>query len=71
MTYDPIGDRLLITDNAGTGYLYAISKNGAKQLAAASVANIAGVAVRKSGEIFVSTSAGSGGQVLQVNRTTA
>jgi hypothetical protein len=70
MAYDPIGDQLLITDNAGAGNLYAISKNGAKHVAAANVANIAGVAVRNSGEIFVSTASGSGGEVLQVDRAT-
>jgi hypothetical protein len=70
MTYDPVSDRLLISDNKGAGYLYAVDKNGAKQTLASGVANIAGIAVRDSGEIFVSTAAGTGGEVLLVNRET-
>ena len=70
MTYDPVSDRLLISDNKGAGFLYAVDKNGVKQTLASGIANIAGIAVRDSGEIFVSTAAGTGGEVLLVNRET-
>src|SRR3954454_21695746 len=70
MKYDPIGDRLLVTDNAGDGKLYAVSKTGARQTIASGLAGVADVAVRSTGEIFVTTSpSGSGGAVLQVDRT--
>jgi hypothetical protein len=70
MAYDPVGDRLLITDNTADGRLYAIEKTGAKQTLSHGVAGAAGVAVRDTGEIFVSTSPfGSAGEVFQVNRT--
>ena len=70
MTYDPISDGLLISDNTGAGHLYAVSKTGEQQTLASNILNIAGVAVRETGEIFVSTSANAAGEVLQVNRTT-
>jgi hypothetical protein len=70
MAYDPIGDRLLITDNTADGRLYAIEKTGAKQTLSHGIAGAAGVAVRDTGEIFVSTSPfGSAGEVFQVDRT--
>src|SRR3954454_22871296 len=31
MAYDPVGDRLLITDNTADGRVYAVEKSGAKQ----------------------------------------
>ena len=31
MAYDPVGDRLLITDNTADGRVYAVEKTGAKQ----------------------------------------
>jgi hypothetical protein len=69
MAYDPISDRLLVTDNTADGRLYAIAKNGVKQTLTMGIAGIAGVAVRSSGEIFVSTSPfGSPGEVLEVDR---
>lgn len=68
MTFDPIGGRLLITDNTADGRLYAITPTGVQETIAMGVAGISGVAVRDSGEIFVSTSPfGSAGAVLQVN----
>jgi hypothetical protein len=71
MAYDPVGDRVLISDNTADGRLYAVDKLGAKQTIASGIAGIAGVAVRNSGEIFVSTSPfGSAGEVLQVDRST-
>ena len=71
MTYDPVGDRLLITDNTADGRLYAVSKSGVQQTIGTGIAGIAGVAVRDTGEIFVSTAPfGSAGEVLQVDRTT-
>ena len=71
MAYDPVGDRLLVTDNTADGRLYAVDKAGAKQTIGMGIAGIAGVAVRSTGEIFVSTSPfGSNGAVLQVDRTT-
>jgi hypothetical protein len=70
MAYDPIGDQLLITDNTADGELYAVSKTGSRQTIATGLAGVADVAVRSSGEIFVSTSPfGSAGAVLQVDRT--
>ena len=56
MAYDAVGDRLLVSDNTADGRLYAISKTGEQQTIAQNVAGIAGIAVRESGEIFVSTS---------------
>jgi sugar lactone lactonase YvrE len=70
MTYDPISDGLLISDNTGAGRLYVVSKTGEQQTLATNILNVAGVAVRNTGEIFVSTSANAAGEVLQVNRTT-
>jgi hypothetical protein len=70
MTYDPISDGLLISDNTGAGRLYAVSKAGNQETLATNILNIAGVAVRNTGEVFVSTSANAAGEVLQVNRTT-
>ena len=70
MTYDPVGDRLLVTDNTADGQLYAVSKTGARQTIATGLAGVADVAVRNTGEIFVSTSPfGSNGAVLQIDRT--
>jgi dockerin type I repeat protein len=71
MTYDPLGDRLLVTDNTADGELYAVSKQGVRQTIATGLAGVADVAVRSSGEIFVTTSPfGSSGAVLQIDRTT-
>ncbi len=71
MTYDPITDGLLITDNTSDGRIYSLSKAGTKQLVASGIPAIAGVAVRSTGEIFVSTALGDNiGQVVQVDRTT-
>jgi hypothetical protein len=69
MAYDPIGDRLLVTDNTADGRVYAVEKTGAKQTLSRGLAGAAGVAVRDSGEIFVTTSPfGSPGDVFQVDR---
>ncbi len=71
MTFDPIGGRLLITDNTADGRLYAVTTAGAQQTIATGIAGIGGIAVRSSGEIFVSTSPfGSAGAVSQVDRAT-
>ncbi len=71
MAYDPIGDRVLITDNTSDGRLYAVDAAGVKQTIGMGIAGIAGVAVRSTGQIFVSTAPfGSPGEVLQVDRTT-
>ena len=73
MAYDPVGDRLLISDNTADGRLYAVSKIGVKedQPLATGLANLASIAVRPSGEIFVSTAPfGNPGAVLQVDRGT-
>lgn len=70
MTYDPLSDRLLITDNTADGRLYAVDKTGVRDTLAMGIAGIAGVAVRGSGEIFVSSAPfGSAGEVLHVDRT--
>lgn len=71
MAYDPVGDRLLISDNTADGRLYAVSKTGVQQTIGMGIAGIAGVAVRDTGQIFVSTAPfGSAGEVLQVDRVT-
>lgn len=70
MAYDALRDRLLVTDNTADGRLYAVDKTGMQQVLATGIAGIAGVAVRDSGEIFVSTAPfGSAGAVLVVDRT--
>ncbi len=70
MTYDPLADGLLITDNTADGRIYSLSKAGSKQLVASGIPAIAGIAVRGSGEVFVSTALGDNlGQVLQIDRT--
>ncbi len=70
MTYDPTGDQLLVTDNTADGELYTVSKSGARETLATGLAGVADVAVRTTGEIFVSTSPfGSDGAVLQVDRS--
>jgi hypothetical protein len=70
MEYDPLGDRLLITDNTADGRVYAVEKSGAKQTLSHGLAGAAGVVARDSGEIFVTTSPfGSAGEVFEVDRT--
>ncbi len=74
MTFDPIGNRVLITDNTfidanDPGRVYAVSTLGVQQTIATGIANVAGIAVRGTGEIFVSTAEGSGnGAMLQIDR---
>jgi hypothetical protein len=69
MAYDPVSDELLVSDNTADGRLYAVSTTGAKQTLASGIAGIAGVAVRSSGEIFVSTAPfGAAGELLQIDR---
>lgn len=71
MTWDSVGGRLLITDNAAAGDLIALTPSGTQSVVATGITAVAGVAVRTTGEIFVSTAAGNGaGQVLQVDRAT-
>jgi sugar lactone lactonase YvrE len=71
MTYDSITDRVLISDNTADGRLYAIDKLGNQQTIATDLAGVAGVAVRGTGEIIVTTSpSGRAGEVLQVDRAT-
>jgi len=71
MTYDPIGNRLLITDNTSDGRIYAIDTMGVQQTIATGIPAIADVAVRSTGEIFVTTALGSNmGQVLLIDRQT-
>lgn len=70
MAHDSLRDRLLVTDNTADGRLYAVEKNGDRQLLAAGIAGIVGVTARDSGEIFVSTAPfGGPGAVLLVDRT--
>jgi len=70
MTYDPVSQRLLISDNTADGRLYSVDSAGNQQTVASNIAGIAGVAVRDTGEIFVSTSPfGSAGRVWQIDRT--
>lgn len=71
MTYDPVGDRLLITDNTTNGRIYAVGKTGGQETIAAIFPTVAGIAVRSSGEIVISTAIGFGnGGVYEINRTT-
>ncbi len=70
MAYDPVSDRLLVTDNTADGRLYAVDTAGVKQTIGMGIAGIAGVAVRSTGEIFVSTAETGNGAVLQVDRMT-
>ena len=71
MTYDPVSQGVLVTDNAGSGRLYSFDAAGNRQTIATGIANITGVQVRSSGEIFVSTAPfGASGEVLVVDRTT-
>ena len=71
MTYDPIDGHVLITDNTADGRLYAIDSLGMKHTIGLGLAGVAGVAVRSTGEIFVSTAPfGNPGQVLHVDRAT-
>ena len=71
MTYDPISDGLLITDNTADGRLYLVSKTGVQQTLTTGIPAIADVAVRSTGEIFVSAALGDNvGEVLQVDRVT-
>ena len=71
MAYDPVTDRLLISDNTTNGRLIAVTKSGIQTDFATDMPFISGVAVRSTGEIFVSTADGFGaGTVLEVDRTT-
>jgi len=71
MAYDPVGDQLLISDNTTDGRLYTLSKTGVQQTLATGIAGIAGIAVRNTGEIFVTTAPfASPGAVIQVDRST-
>jgi hypothetical protein len=71
MTYDSAGERLLISDNTADGRLYSVDSAGNQLTIASGIAGIAGVAVRGTGEIFVSTSPfGSEGEVLLVHPAT-
>ncbi len=71
MTYDPISAGLLITDNTTDGRIYSVSKTGVQQTLATGLAAVASVAVRSTGEIFVSTALGdNAGEVLQIDRLT-
>lgn len=71
MTYDPVSDSLLITDNTADGRLYSVSKTGTQLTLATGIPAIASVAVRSTGEIFVSTALGDNlGDVRTVDRTT-
>lgn len=71
MAYDHVTSSLLITDNAGSGALYSVTPLGVQTTIFNNVANVAGVAVRSTGEIFVSTAPSAGdGKVYQVDRGT-
>ncbi len=71
MAYDSMGDRLLVTDNAANGQVYAVGKSGGQTTVASDVPAVAGIVVRGGGEILVSTAPGSGnGVVYEVDRTT-
>jgi hypothetical protein len=71
MAYDPVANALLVSDNWASK-LYSIDiATGTKTTLATSVPFIADVAVRPTGEIFVSTSDGNNiGTVKTIDRTT-
>lgn len=75
MTFDTYGQRILITDNTTgglqSGKLYGIDLAGNKQILVEGITNIAGVAARTTGEIFVSSAPNGGGVVYQVNNSIA
>lgn len=74
MTYDPIDNAILFTDNTfGANALYSYDLDTSTQTTIATgISSIAGVAVRSTGEIFVSTApfADNAGEVLTINRST-
>lgn len=74
MTYDPVGNALLVTDNYnyGSGKLYSIDiSTGTKTTIASGITAITDVAVRSTGEIFVSTSDGDNlGTIKTIDRVT-
>lgn len=71
ITYDPVTDRLLITDNTADGRIYAVSKSGVQETIATDIPAIAVPIVRNTGELFVSTALGNNiGEVLSVDWTT-
>jgi hypothetical protein len=70
MAYDPVGDRLLITDNTAEGKLLVVDKLGNVTTVASDIPYIAGVAVRDTGEIFVSTAGGFGAGTVRIIGTT-
>lgn len=68
-TYDSFGQQLLITDNTVEGRIYSVSETGVQKPFATGIPTIADIAVRSTGEIFVSTALGNNlGEVLLVNR---
>jgi hypothetical protein len=77
MAYDALGNRLLITDNTSSGQpvdgrLYAVDATGVQTTLIRGIANVAGVAARDTGQIFVSTAPfGSSGAVYQIDGSTA
>jgi hypothetical protein len=69
--YDHVTNRVLITDNTGDGRLYAVDSSGARETIAIGIPGITAVAVRSSGEVFVSTAPfGRSGEVRLVDRAT-
>lgn len=71
IAFDPVTQRALVTDNAGAGRLYSFDSTGDRQTIATGINNIAQVAVRSTGEIFVTTAPfGGSGEVLMVDRGT-
>jgi sugar lactone lactonase YvrE len=70
MIYNDVADELLITDNTPEqGALYSLKPDGTQTtILDAGLARIAGVAVRSTGEIFVSTAPSDGGAVYQIDR---
>lgn len=69
VAYDFVDGRILVTDNAGSGRLYSFDEAGNRETIADGIQFITDVAVRSSGEIFVST-ATTAGEVLAVDRAT-
>lgn len=68
MEFDPFEQRLLISDNATVGRIYAVDLAGNQTTVASGIEAIADLAVRSTGEIFASSAASGSGRVDQVDR---
>lgn len=70
MEFDPVEQRLLVSDNATIGRIYTVDLAGNQTTLTSGIEAIADLAVRSTGEIFASSAASGSGRVDQVDRTT-